>query len=285
MVRSAVTICLVPEATAGPFVFHGDIVGACATAARLGFDAVEVFAPDAAAVKSLNLPKLLGDHGLSLAALGTGAGFLQRQLTLTSPSAAVRAEAIDFVRAMIDVAAEFESAVIVGSMQGRWSPEVPREQALSYLWEAMFMLGDWAPPLNVKLLYEPLNRYETNLFTTLGDAAAFVGSFPHPSIELLADLFHMNIEEQDIAAALPAAESVADVRRGGWPLVGHVHFADSNRRAAGFGHTDFAPIAAALQEMNYGGYVSAEVLPWPDAETAAAQTMTAFRQHFPRPVS
>ena len=116
-------------------------------------------------------------------------------------------------------------------------------------------------------------------------AAEFVGTFPHPSIELLADLFHMSIEERDIAAALQAAESIAAASRGGWPVVGHVHFADSNRRAAGFGHTDFAPIAAALRGMNYGGTVSAEVLPWPDAEAAAAQTMTAFRQHVPRPVS
>ena len=285
MVRSAVTICTVPEAAAGPFVFHGDCARACETAARLGFDAVEIFAPDAAAVKALNLKKLLGDNGLSLAALGTGAGFLQRQLTLTSPSAAVRTEAFDFVRAMIDVAAEFQSAVIVGSMQGRWTPEVPRDETRSYLTEALFLLGDAAPPLNVKLFYEPLNRYETNLFTTLGDAAEFVGGFPHPSIELLADLFHMNIEERDIAAALLYAESIAPDQRGEWPTVGHVHFADSNRRAAGFGHTDFAPIAAALREMNYDGYVSAEVLPWPDGEAAAAQTMAAFRQHFPRAVS
>ncbi len=285
MIRSAVTICLVPEAAAGPFVFHGDCAAACATAARLGFDAVEIFAPDAAAVKALNLKKLLGDNGLSLAALGTGAGFLQRHLTLTSPSATVRAEAVNFVWAMIDVAAEFGSAVIVGSMQGRWTREVPRELARSYLTEAMFLLGGAAATLKVKVFYEPLNRYETNLFTTLGDAAEIVGSFPLPSIELLADLFHMNIEERDIAAALVNAESIADERRGGWPIVGHVHFADSNRRAAGFGHTDFAPIAAALREMNYDGYVSAEVLPWPDAEAAAAQTIAAFRVHFPRPVS
>ena len=285
MVRSAVTICTVPEAAAGPFVFHGDVAGACKTAARLEFDAVEIFAPDAAAVKALNLEKLLGDNGLLLAALGTGAGFLQRQLTLTSPSASVRAEAIDFVRAMIDVAAEFQSAVIIGSMQGRWTPEVPRDRAIGYLWEALFVLGDHAPPLNVRIFYEPLNRYETNLFTTLGNAAAFVGKgFPHPCIELLADLFHMNIEERDIAAALRDAESIAADWRG-VPLVGHVHFADSNRRAVGFGHTDFAPIAAALRDIGYDGYVSAEVLPWPDAVAAAEQTIAAFRQHFPRPVS
>ena len=59
-------------------------------------------------------------------------------------------------------------------------------------------------------------------------------------------------------------------------LVGHVHFADSNRRAIGLGHTDIAPIAAALRDIGYAGYLSAEILPLPDAETAAAQTMASF---------
>lgn len=274
MVRSAVTVCLVPEAAAGPFVFHGDLAGACQTAARLGFDAVEVFANDAAAVKSLGLAKLLGDNGLSLAALGTGAGFLRKQLTFTSPSAVVRAEATDFVRAMLHAAVEFKTAVIIGSMQGRSTTDVPRRVAVRYLDDALARLGDEAAELGVTLLYEPLNRYETNLFTTLEEPAAFVASLRQPAVKLLADLFHMSIEERDIAAAL----------RDAGPHVGHVHFADSNRQAAGFGHTDFAPIAQALRDIGYDGYVSAEVLPLPDAEAAAAQTMTAFRQFFPRPV-
>jgi sugar phosphate isomerase/epimerase len=77
----------------------------------------------------------------------------------------------------------------------------------------------------------------------------------------------MSIEEADVAAALRRAGS----------LVGHVHFADSNRRAAGMGHTDFRPIVAALRAIGYAGYLSAEVLALPDAEAAAAQTITSFR--------
>jgi sugar phosphate isomerase/epimerase len=80
----------------------------------------------------------------------------------------------------------------------------------------------------------------------------------------------MNIEEA----------SIADSLREAGPLVGHVHFADSNRRAAGLGHTDFALIADALREIGYNGYVAAEILPQPDAATAADQTMRAFRQFF-----
>ena len=86
-------------------------------------------------------------------------------------------------------------------------------------------------------------------------------------MKLLCDLFHMNIEEADLAAAL---------RRAG-PLVGHVHFADSNRRAIGFGHTDLAPIIAALRDIGYAGYLSAEILPLPDSDAAAAQTIASFR--------
>jgi sugar phosphate isomerase/epimerase len=270
MVRSAVTICLVPEAAAGPFVFHGDCAAACQTASRLGFDAVEVFAPDADAASALGLKALLGDNKLSLAALGTGAGFLKHQLTLTAASADVRARAIDYVRAMLDVAAGFGAAVIVGSMQGRWTADVPRDRAVGYLADALSTLAAHTERMGVTLLYEPLNRYETNLFTDLAAAAEFVASLGRP-VKLLADLFHMNIEERDPAAALRAAGA----------SVGHVHLADSNRRAAGFGHTDFGPIAGALRDIGYDGYASAEVLPLPDAEAAAAQTMTAFRQHFP----
>jgi sugar phosphate isomerase/epimerase len=80
----------------------------------------------------------------------------------------------------------------------------------------------------------------------------------------------MNIEEADLAVAL---RETAD-------LLGHVHLADSNRRPAGNGHTDFRSIADALRGIRYDGYLSAECLPWPDPDAAAAQTMLAFKQYF-----
>jgi sugar phosphate isomerase/epimerase len=62
--------------------------------------------------------------------------------------------------------------------------------------------------------------------------------------------------------------------------VGHVHLADSNRRPAGKGHTDFAAIAAALRDIEYRGYLAAEALPYPDPDSAARQTIEAYRQWF-----
>jgi sugar phosphate isomerase/epimerase len=80
----------------------------------------------------------------------------------------------------------------------------------------------------------------------------------------------MNIEEADIAAAIRAASG----------RIGHVHFVDSNRRPAGRGHLDFPPIVAALRDIGYDGFASAEALPDPDPDAAARQTIEAFRRYF-----
>jgi sugar phosphate isomerase/epimerase len=82
----------------------------------------------------------------------------------------------------------------------------------------------------------------------------------------------MNIEEVSPAETLRACGR----------HVGHVHFADSNRRAIGFGHTETASVIAALQAIGFAGYLSGEILPLPDSEAAAAQTIQAIRAHLPR---
>jgi sugar phosphate isomerase/epimerase len=269
-IRSGVTVSLVPEARGGPFVFHGDLPDACQQAQALGFDAVEVFPPSAEAPELNDLQALLSDHGLALAAIGTGAGWLREKLHLCLPDPASRNRARDFILSLIDAAGPLGAPVIIGSMQGRSDDRVDPPTARGYLADALEELGEYAASYKVPLVFEPLNRYETNLVNTLADGAALLGSLSTRNVVLLADLFHMNIEEKDIAGALAAAG-----RR-----VGHVHFVDSNRRPAGSGHIDFAPVAAALRAIDYDGFVSAEALPYPDPTAAARATIDAFRLVF-----
>jgi sugar phosphate isomerase/epimerase len=243
---------------------------AFAKAARLGFDAVEIFASSPEAVLEDTLRPLLERHRLTLAALGTGAGWVVHKLTLTHPDAAHRARAVAFVRSLIAAGAGFGAPVIVGSMQGRWGDGLSREVALEYLRHALNELGEHARGKGVPLLFEPLNRYETNLVNTLADGVYLLRSLQTKNVKLLADLFHMNIEEADVAGAL--REAGADV--------GHVHLADSNRRPAGNGHTDFGGVAAALRQIDYQGYLSAECLAYPDPDAAAETTINAFRRFF-----
>ncbi len=266
--KSAVTICLVPEARGGPFVYWDDLATACQQAAARGFDAVEIFPPDPDAIDPQELRGLLDDHELSLAAVGTAAGWLKHRLTLTSSEETTRDKAIGFLQRMMDFASPFEAPVIVGSMQGKAEAPVTQPVALRYLGNALFKLDEHAHDLGTTLLYEPLNRYETNLLNTLADAVQFLNAIQTRQVKILADLYHMNIEEANLADAVRNAAT----------MIGHVHFADSNRRAPGFGHTDFLPIIAALVEGGYAGYLSAEVLPLPDSDTAARQTIATFRQ-------
>ena len=271
MIRSCVTVSLIPEARGGPFVFWDDLPAACRTASELGFDAIEIFPPEPEAVEESSVRRLLDEYGLKLAAVGSGAGWVRHKLHLCLPEADKRAAARDSVRRTIDAAGRLGASAIVGSMQGRWSDAVNRETALDYLTDALRELAGHARQYGVPLLYEPLNRYETNLCNTLESAVGLLESSKIENVRLLADLFHENIEEQNIADALREA--------GRW--IGHVHFVDSNRRAAGMGHIDFRSIAAALREVGYNGYVSAEALPYPDSESAARATIEAYRKHFP----
>jgi len=266
-IRSSVTISLVHEVRGGPFVFWDDLAEGCRQAAELGFDAVEIFPPGPEGVDQAVLRQLLQTHHLSLAAVGTGAGWVKHRLTLTSPDAAVREKASAFIRSIIDLAGRFQAPAIIGSMQGRWGDGVDKATALNYLRQALGPLGEHARGHGVPLLYEPLNRYETNLVNTVEDGVGLVNSLDSDNVRLLADLFHMNIEEADIALAL----------RAGGKQIGHIHFVDSNRRPAGCGHMDYAPIVAALREIDYSGYLSAEALAYPDPLGAARQTIRSFR--------
>lgn len=270
MIRSAVTVSLVEQARKGPFVFHGELEEACRIAAELQFHAVEIFAPSPQAVRALPLARLLSTYGLQLAALGTGAGMLVHRLHLCDSDPDRRRQAEKFIGEMLRAGADWGAPAIVGSMQGRWDDVTPRPQALQMLRDSLHRLGDLARRLGTTLLYEPLNRYETNLCNTMQEGAELLTPLQSASVKILADLFHLNIEETSIEAGL----------RDAGPFLGHLHFVDSNRQAAGRGHLDFERIAGVLKELNYSGYASAEAFPIPDSVTAAQQTIRTFQRVF-----
>jgi len=265
--RSCITVSLVTEARGGPFVYWDDLPAACAKAQQLGYDAIEIFAPSAAAVDHLGLSQILADHELKLAAVGTGAGWVKHRLQLAAAEASRRVEASDFIKTIIDFGGPFRASAIIGSMQGCSGPDVDGPTALGYLAESLESLAEYAGQYTVPLIYEPLNRYETNQVNSVAQGVDLLESLSTDNVKLLCDLFHMNIEE----------ENIADAIRLGGPHVGHVHFVDSNRRAVGMGHLDMGPIMAALKEIGYGGYLSAEALPFPNSDAAAQQTIKAFR--------
>lgn len=266
--KSAITVSLVPEAAGGPFVFWDDLERAMASASELGFDAIEIFASGPDAVPVDHVLKMCERYHLRVAAVGTGAGMVKHGLSLTDADPVRRSQAVGFVESMIQFGAQLNAPAIIGSMQGRWSGALPKLAAMDLLENSLATLAGCAASHSQVLLFEPLNRYESNLVNTLAEGTRLIQSTNAKNLLLLADLFHMNIEETDIAQAIAQAAG----------LVGHVHFVDSNRRAAGYGHLDFKSVIAALHEIAFCGYLSAEALPLPDSRSAAEMTMGSLKQ-------
>ncbi|MCC6315703.1 MAG: sugar phosphate isomerase/epimerase, partial [Thermomicrobiales bacterium] len=133
--------------------------------------------------------------------------------------------------------------------------------------------ADALPNGSAAVFLEPLNRYEASFLNRVGQAAAICRAVDNPRLRALADLFHMNIEESDLAAPLREAGD----------CLGHVHVADNNRFEPGAGCLDFAAPFAALRAIGYRGFISIEC--WPargpalsrSAETALPAAVAHLR--------
>lgn len=265
--KTCITLSLLPSSPKMPFVLGPDLAAGIAQAAELGYDAFELFPPTIEAIDTQAISQLCDQHQIKLSTIGTGGGWVSQKLTLTNPDPDARKKGLDFARSMIQVAGELGAAAIVGSMQGR-ADSNDRNETQKRLGDALAELGDFARKWDQPVFYEPLNRYETDLANTLEDAAQVLKNAGAENSFLLADLFHMNIEETCPATAL----------RNAAPHIGHVHFVDSNRWPAGNGHTDFESIISALNDIAYDKYLAVEAFPLPDQTTAAKSAMEAFQK-------
>ncbi|WP_446220170.1 sugar phosphate isomerase/epimerase family protein [Micromonospora sp. IBHARD004] len=124
------------------------------------------------------------------------------------------------------------------------SPDGDRQVLVDALGE----LGEHARAEGVTLFLEPLNRYEDHMVNRLDEAVALCAAAGLPSVRVVADTFHMNIEEDDVHAALRAAA----------PYLGHVQVSDSNRYQPGAGHLDWPALLRTLHDVDYRGWLALE---------------------------
>ena len=212
--------------------------------------------------------RLVREYGLGVPTLGTGMAAADG-LSLSHPLPYIRALTVERVRGHIEFASEIGSAVTVGVLSGKLgdcAAEERRTRRLQVL-EALKELCQRARRLGVTVFLEPLNRYECDYINRLSDVTAIAAEIGARNLKLLADTFHMSIEEADLAASLKDAG----------PILGHVHLSDTNRQAPGHGHLDIAGVLAALDEIGYQGYLSLEVFPVPNARAAIRDGIAAVR--------
>ncbi|KPJ55330.1 hypothetical protein AMJ47_00455 [Parcubacteria bacterium DG_72] len=215
----------------------------------LGYEGIELAVRDPEKLDLQNLRNVLNKLSLPVAAIGTGQVFVDEGLSFSDPS--TKQKAIERFKKHIVLGCELKCPVIIGCIRGK---EVHKENFVNCL----KVVGPYAKEKGVTLLIEPLNRYETSYLNKVSETIELVKELGEP-FKVLLDTFHMNIEEPDLIETFKNAKE----------YIGHVHVADSNRLAPGSGHIDFASVINYLKEINYKGFISAEVMPFPSQKEAA----------------
>ncbi|HEY8542145.1 MAG TPA: 5-keto-L-gluconate epimerase [Pseudothermotoga sp.] len=248
------------DAAFNSLAFKGDLVKGLEMAKKIGYDAVEIAIRDPKKVDANEIVKVTKKLGIDVAAVGTGQAFLAEALNLIDPDENLRKNTVERLKNHIDFASHFSCKVIIGFIRGNKKQRSVQEVTKIFV-EQMRFLADYAFPKKVVLVIEPLNRYEIDFLNTLHETYEVVQMIGRTNVGILADTFHMNIEEAKIEESI---HSIAD-------KLYHFHVADSNRWAPGTGHYDFESTFKALHEINYKGYISVECLPLPNGTEEAAK--------------
>jgi sugar phosphate isomerase/epimerase len=189
----------------------------------------------------------------------------------------LRHDAVEQLRSQLSVIAELGGKGAMtpaswGMFSRRLPPfEPPRtvQDDRKVLLEALHTLGEHAAREGVRLYLEPLNRYEDHMVNRLEQAVDLVvAADAAGGLGVVADTFHMNIEEDDPAAAVRAAAA----------YLGHVQVSDSNREQPGAGHLDWPAVLGALDSVGYDGYLAVECRLRGDPATAVRSIPAYLRR-------
>ncbi len=229
--------------------FGEDVKTSIERVSRAGYDGIELVGePEKYDAGEVNA--LCSDNGLAVSSI---CSIYTAERDLCSPEPAIRADAVEYVKRVADLAAEVHCPVMIVAptectkLKAWKNPVEERKWAI----ENMRKGGEYAGTVGVDLTIEAWNRYETYFLNRLDQCVELLKEIDLPNIGVMGDTFHMNIDEA----------SIPDAFRNAGKYVNHIHLADSNRAAPGKGHLDFVPILQAIKDIEYTGYLSFELLP------------------------
>lgn len=192
-------------------------------------------------------------------------------LYITHPDAAIRRQTADYFCALVDFCADVGGTrIIVGSPKQRnLQPGITWQQGWDWARETFAPAAQRAQERQVVLCLEPLSTEETNFITTARQAIEFTQTFANPNFQIILD----------VKAMCSEGRPLPDIIREAWPHFAHFHANDRNRKGPGFGEIDFKPIAQALKDVGYQGYVSVEVFRFEEGPEAIARQSLAHLRH------
>jgi sugar phosphate isomerase/epimerase len=250
-----------------------------AHAAALGYDGVEI-APftladsvtDISSAGRQRICELAARHNIQI----VGLHWLlvkPEGLHLNHPDAVIRSRSAEYFCELVDFCADIGGGVmIVGSPKQRsLMPGVSPAQAWEWTAATLRDAVKRGEDRGVTICLEPLSPAETNFINTAEEAIEFVRQFGSAHFKIILD----------VKAMCSEAKPIPQIIRESWPHFAHFHANDKNLRWPGSGDVDFAPIAAALNEVGYDRYVSVEVFKFEEgAETIATKSIEYLKRVF-----
>lgn len=254
------------------------------TAAEIGFDGVEVSLLGIGRDRAEAIRIQAAKCGLQLTC-STGLG---PEADPTSDDEDVRKNAVSVLHDAIEVTAMLDSRGLAGVVASPWGVFDPLHKIAraKRAVDTLAQLDEVLTAQSVTLGVEALNRFESDLTSTAAETCAIARATGSQHIGVLLDSFHMNIEEKDPPAAIRATGKT----------LCHYHVSENDRGVPGSGRYDFPADAAALKDIEYSGWVVAEMFVkagnpasadlniWrdiePDPTNAAIQTLAYLREVF-----
>jgi sugar phosphate isomerase/epimerase len=257
------------EAMPNAFVVYRGLEESIKKASDLGYDGVELALKRPDEISRSDLKALLNKNNMEVSAISSGQVWAARQLCFTEENKEKRIELKQTFRDFIDLASDFGQLVNIGRTRGSLEGKDPILAENLFL-DAACELSDYAAKRGVKLILEPVNRYEIDFINNLDQSVDMIKKVNKPNFKMMPDIFHMNIEDANIKESL--------IKYGQY--IEYIHFADSNRHAPGDGHINFTEVFEALDTIGYKGWTTVEILPYPNPDTAAVRSINYLKENF-----
>ena len=252
---------------------------AMARAAQTGYDAIEIapftlanYVTGISPATRQSLREMASRAGIGIC--GIHWVLVQAEgMYLNHNDDAVRTRTAKYLCDLVDFCADIGGQVIVvGSPKQRnLLPDVSSAQAWEWATQTFRDSVKQAEERGVTICLEPLAPAETDFINTATLALLFTEQFHSPNFKIILD----------VKAMCSEAKPIPQIIRESRTRFAHFHANDKNLKGPGFGDVDFKPIAAALKETGYDGYVSVEVFNFEEgAEAIATRSIEYLKSCF-----
>jgi D-psicose/D-tagatose/L-ribulose 3-epimerase len=206
--------------------------------AEYGFDMLEMCLPASLDFDAKKVKQQLDNYAI--------AGRLTLNLPADCHMPLYPEKALNLIQGAVDKVAEMEGDFLGGVLHsaiGKFTGAPCTTDERTIVYQVFTELAGYAQERGIVIAPEPINRYESYVFTAADEVLDMIQTIQSPNLGLHVDTFHMNIEETSFNEP---------IRKAGNRLK-HIHVTESDRGMTGEGNVHWDDLFRALAEINYQG--------------------------------